>query len=167
MIAVSSVVQLASVEKTSFRGECYIPWDCSTCFFAGLDKSRASWEEVSELAKCNHGTMNYLQLILSCRLNNPVSKDRTIYPRLDVVPMVSSTSAARGVVVAKDRARGTRRDRAAARKSCGRMIERRSMRGRERGWENWRVEWRGRVDGKEEGAVLTGFESALGYIMKC
>lgn len=38
------------------------------------------------------------------------------------IPMVSSTSAARGAVVAKVRTLGTRRDRAAARNSCGRMI---------------------------------------------
>ena len=47
--------------------------------------------------------------------------------RISVVPMVSSTSAMRGAVVAKARALGTRRDRAAARNSCGRMIVRESI----------------------------------------
>jgi hypothetical protein len=47
--------------------------------------------------------------------------------------MVSSTSAARGAVVAKERALGTRRDRAAARNSCGRIIVSETMKERGEG----------------------------------
>lgn len=47
--------------------------------------------------------------------------------------MVNSTSAARGAVVAKARALGTRRDRAAARNSCGRIIVRETMKKRGEG----------------------------------
>lgn len=75
--------------------------------------------------------------------------------------MVSSTSAARGVVVTNGRALGTRRDRAAARNSCGRMIEQSQM-------EDRRGKLRGAVDGGggevEEGAVVQSSRNLLGCI---
>jgi hypothetical protein len=71
------------------------------------------------------------------------------------IPMVSSTSAARGAVIAKVRARGTRRDRAAARNSCGRIIVRDS--GRRRGVEGF-GRWGGRGGtGKKELLFRVGF----------
>lgn len=51
--------------------------------------------------------------------------------------MVSSTSAARGAVVAKALALGTRRDRAAARNSCGRIIVATVDEGREGDMGRW------------------------------
>jgi hypothetical protein len=65
------------------------------------------------------------------------------------VPMVSSTSAARGAVVAKARALGTRRDRAAARNSCGRIIVATVDEGGEGGYGEMGLEEGGRSEEKE------------------
>ena len=55
--------------------------------------------------------------------------------------MVSSTSAIRGVVVEKVRTLGTRSDRAAARKSCGRMMERGLMDRKGEKEMSWTRDW--------------------------
>lgn len=109
--------------------EASVPGNCSTCFLASLDESRAGFGGCERSSNGCQLREYYLQQTPSCHLHDLVSMQHRKYveSRISVVPMVSSTSAARGAVVAKARALGTRRDRAAARNSCGRMIARVSI----------------------------------------
>ena len=110
----------------------HIPRDRSTCFLASLDESRTGFDGCEQGAlKIGKNTVITFHRHLLAICSVLLAYIRPLWHlEMDVnAPMVSSTSAARGVVVAKGRALGSRSDRAAARKSCGRMIEREWMRG--------------------------------------